>query len=98
MTALWVSAAAVQEETDKAMGLLHRAAANGYRNVNAFRTESALAPLHDRPDFRSIDDGPGNSGRPVRKGPLKIPAPSKDSSIDIFTWPERYAAGRRRSR
>jgi serine/threonine-protein kinase len=49
-----VSAAAREEETDRTMGLLRRAAAMGYRNANAFRTESALAPLHDRPDFRAL--------------------------------------------
>jgi hypothetical protein len=32
------------------MGLLRRAVAMGYRNTNAFPTESALAPLYPRSD------------------------------------------------
>ena len=43
-----------QEEAAKAMGLLRRAAAMGYRNTNAFRTESALASLYPRSDFRLL--------------------------------------------
>ena len=43
-----------EEEAGTAMGLLRRAADLGYRNVYAFRTESALASLHHRPDFRSL--------------------------------------------
>ena len=39
---------------DRAMELLRRAAATGYRNSSAFRTESALAPLYGRPDFRLL--------------------------------------------
>ena len=54
MTALLVSAGEGEEEADTAMGLLHRAAAMGYRNANAFRTESALAPLYHRGDFRLL--------------------------------------------
>jgi eukaryotic-like serine/threonine-protein kinase len=43
-----------EEQAAKAVGSLRRAAAMGYRNVNAFRTESALAPLYHRPDFRLL--------------------------------------------
>jgi hypothetical protein len=49
-----VSAGEEEEKAARAMGLLRRAAAMGYRNANAFRTESALAPLHGRPDFRVL--------------------------------------------
>ena len=34
------------------MDRLHRAVAMGYRNPDAYRTEEALDPLRDRPDFR----------------------------------------------
>jgi eukaryotic-like serine/threonine-protein kinase len=36
------------------MALLRRASAMGYRNASAFRTESALAPLYHRGDFRLL--------------------------------------------
>lgn len=36
------------------MELLRRAAAMGYRNANAFRTDTALAPLCQRSDFRLL--------------------------------------------
>ena len=49
-----VSAAEQEEEAARAMELLRRAAATGYRNSSAFRTESALAPLYGRPDFRLL--------------------------------------------
>jgi eukaryotic-like serine/threonine-protein kinase len=42
------------DEADTTMGLLRRAAAMGYRNAYAFRTESALAPLAHRRDFRLL--------------------------------------------
>jgi tetratricopeptide (TPR) repeat protein len=49
-----VSAAEHEEEAARAMELLRRAAATGYRNSSAFRTESALAPLYGLPDFRLL--------------------------------------------
>jgi tetratricopeptide (TPR) repeat protein len=49
-----VSADGEDDEAGKTMGLLRRAAAMGYRNANAFRTESALAPLYHRGDFRLL--------------------------------------------
>jgi hypothetical protein len=49
-----VSAAEGEEEAGRAMGLLRRAAASGFRNANAFLAESALASLHDRTDFRVL--------------------------------------------
>ena len=36
------------------MALLRQAVAMGYRNPNAFRTESALDPLRNRADFREL--------------------------------------------
>ena len=48
------SAAEREEEAARAMELLRRASAMGYRNANAFRTESALAPLNHRGDFRLL--------------------------------------------
>ena len=41
-------------EADKAMALLRRAVADGYRNADAMAREIALAPLRDRPDFRLL--------------------------------------------
>jgi hypothetical protein len=35
-------------------GMVNRAAAAGYRNPAAYRTESALDPLRDRDDFRLL--------------------------------------------
>ena len=36
------------------MSLLRKAVGTGYRNVGAFRTESALDPLRDREDFQLL--------------------------------------------
>ncbi len=47
-----VSAADGQAEADRAMGLLHRAIAMGFRARDAIRTEPALGPIRDRDDFR----------------------------------------------
>ena len=41
-----------ESEADKAMVLIHKAAAQGYRNTDAMNRETALDPLRDRPDFR----------------------------------------------
>ncbi len=49
-----VSAGEEEEEAARAMALLRRASAMGYRNASAFRTESALAPLYHRGDFRLL--------------------------------------------
>ena len=49
-----VSAAAAASEADTAMALLAKAVTMGYRNPNAFRTESALDPLRNRPDFQIL--------------------------------------------
>ncbi len=50
------SAPAGEGELDaqRTMELLRRAAAMGYRNANAFRTDTALAPLCQRSDFRLL--------------------------------------------
>ena len=49
-----VSAAEGEEEAAKAMEWLGRAVANGYRNTNQLRIESALDPLRDRADFKKL--------------------------------------------
>src|SRR5262249_9561584 len=49
-----VSAAEGPAEADRAMALLRRAVAAGYRNPAAYRTESALDPLRDRDDFQLL--------------------------------------------
>jgi hypothetical protein len=36
------------------MEWLHQAVANGYRNTNQLRIESALDPLRDRADFKKL--------------------------------------------
>ena len=36
------------------MALLREAVGMGYRNLDAFRTEDALDPFRDRPDFRLL--------------------------------------------
>jgi hypothetical protein len=55
-----------EEEAAKAMGLLRRAAAMGYRNTNAFRTESALAKSDSR--FTSSDDMAPSNARTYANG------------------------------
>ena len=44
----------VPAEAGRAMDGLRRAVAMGYRNRDAVRTEPALDPLRDRPDFRLL--------------------------------------------
>ena len=41
-------------QAEKAMAVLRQAVTMGYRNPDAYRTESALDPLRDRPDFREL--------------------------------------------
>ena len=36
------------------MSLLHKAVAMGHRDLASFRTEAALDPFRDRPDFRLL--------------------------------------------
>ncbi len=48
------SASEGELEAQRTMELLRRAAAMGYRNANAFWTETALAPLCQRSDFRLL--------------------------------------------
>jgi hypothetical protein len=36
------------------MAALHEAVALGYRNPEAYRTESALDPLRNRPNFQAL--------------------------------------------
>jgi tetratricopeptide (TPR) repeat protein len=49
-----VSAVEGVDEADKAMVLLRQAVTLGYRNPSAYRTESALDSLRNRPDFRVL--------------------------------------------
>ena len=76
------------------MALLHKAVGMGYRNAAAFRTEDALDPLRDRPDFRLLDDGPGDAGRAICEGPLKAPAPTI-SRRKLCAGPESEMTGDR---
>jgi hypothetical protein len=50
-----VPAAEAVTEAEAAMALLRRAVAMGYRSPDVFRTEGALDPLRDRPDFRLLE-------------------------------------------
>ncbi len=49
-----VSAAEGEQEAAGAMEWLGKAAANGYRNTNQLRIESALDPLRNRDDFKKL--------------------------------------------
>jgi serine/threonine-protein kinase len=51
-----VSAVEGEAEGEKAMELLRQAVAMGLRELNWLRTENALDPLRDRPDFRLLLD------------------------------------------
>jgi serine/threonine protein kinase len=41
-------------EADKAMALLHKAVATGYRNLHDLRTDAGLNPLRQRDDFKKL--------------------------------------------
>jgi eukaryotic-like serine/threonine-protein kinase len=49
-----LSARSGPAEADRAMEQLRRAVGMGHRNLGSFRTEAALGPLRDRPDFRLL--------------------------------------------
>jgi eukaryotic-like serine/threonine-protein kinase len=49
-----VSAAEGEQEADRAMERLQRSVANGFRNTNQIRIESALDALRDRADFKKL--------------------------------------------
>jgi eukaryotic-like serine/threonine-protein kinase len=49
-----MSAGPAAAEANAAMALLHQAVAKGHRYADSFRTEDALDPLRDRPDFRLL--------------------------------------------
>jgi eukaryotic-like serine/threonine-protein kinase len=49
-----VSTADGAERAHQAMAVLGQAVRMGYRNPDAYRTESALDPLRNRPDFRAL--------------------------------------------
>ena len=61
-----VSAAEGADQAEKAMAVLRQAVTMGYRNDDVYRTESALDPLRNRPDFQAPDDGPRVPDRAVR--------------------------------
>ena len=69
-----VSAAEGADQAEKAMAVLRQAVTLGYRNPDLYRTESALDPLRNRPDFRVLDDGPGLPDRAVRPRRLSLSA------------------------
>jgi eukaryotic-like serine/threonine-protein kinase len=48
------SAGDAEAEAGRAMEMLHRAVAEGYRNANAIAREAGLVPLRARPDFRLL--------------------------------------------
>jgi eukaryotic-like serine/threonine-protein kinase len=49
-----LSAVEAAQHAEKAMGLLRQTNTIGYRSADAYRTESALDPLRNRPDFRAL--------------------------------------------
>ena len=49
-----ISAAHGTDQAERAMALLRQAVTLGYRNPDLYRTESALDPLRNRPDFRIL--------------------------------------------
>jgi eukaryotic-like serine/threonine-protein kinase len=49
-----VSAADGADQAEKAMAVLRQAVALGYSSPDAYRTESGLDPLRNRPDFRAL--------------------------------------------
>jgi eukaryotic-like serine/threonine-protein kinase len=51
---LGVSTAEGADQAEKAMAVLRQAVTLGKRNPYAYRTETALDPLRNRPDFRLL--------------------------------------------
>jgi hypothetical protein len=49
-----LSVAQGAEQAEKSMAVLRQAVSMGYRNSDAYRTESALDPLRNRNDFRLL--------------------------------------------
>jgi eukaryotic-like serine/threonine-protein kinase len=49
-----VSAAEGADQAEMTLAVLDRAVTMGYRSLDAYRTESALNPLRNRPDFRAL--------------------------------------------
>ena len=62
-----VSAGERADQAEKAMAVLRQAVTMGYRNPDACRTESALDPLRDRPDFRLLLLDLGFSANPFAR-------------------------------
>ena len=69
-----VSAAEGADQAEKAMAVLRQAVTMGYRNPDAYRTESALDPLRNRPDFRVLMMDLRVPGRAVRPRQLSLSA------------------------
>ncbi len=49
-----ISAREGRSQAEQAIALLKKAVAMGYRDPNSYRTETALDPIRDRPDFRLL--------------------------------------------
>ena len=49
-----MSAAEGVDQAEKAIAMLRQAVTMGYRSPDAYRTESALDPLRNRPDFQVL--------------------------------------------
>ena len=49
-----VSSGEASSEAEKATALLAKAVTMGYRNPHPYRTDSALDPLRNRPDFQLL--------------------------------------------
>jgi eukaryotic-like serine/threonine-protein kinase len=62
-----LSAGEKDTEADRAMALLRQAAGMGFRAPYAYRTETALDPLRDRPDFRLLMMDLAFPGEPFAK-------------------------------
>ena len=71
-----VSAAEGADQAEKAMAVLRQAVTMGYRNPDAYRTESALDPLRNRPDFRALTASCGSSGNSAANLPNAVSSPS----------------------
>ena len=84
-----LSAAEGAAELDRAMGVLRRAVAAGYRNVTWMKRDPDLDPLRARPDFQAADDGPGVPVRPV----LEMRMPTADGVLPSAALTDDNPAG-----
>ncbi len=63
-----VSSGEASSEADRAMALLTKAVAMGFRNAAAFRTETSLHSLRNRPDFQLLILDLAFPARPFARG------------------------------